>query len=65
MISSKILDIIENESQNKTKAKHWKERKENIQVGRRPAYMDKLTNKKTMQCHNKNKGLHNLSDEKL
>ena len=46
-ISTKILDDIENETLNKTKVKHWKERKENIQVGKRPAYMDKLTRK---QC---------------
>ena len=47
-ISTKILDDIENESQNKTKVKHWKERKDNILVGKRPEYMDKLTRK---QCN--------------
>ena len=47
-ISTKILDDIENETQNKTKVKHWKERKDNILVGKRPEYMDKLTRK---QCN--------------
>ena len=47
-ISTKILDDIENETKNKPKVKHWKERKENIQVRKRPAYMDKLTRK---QCN--------------
>ena len=47
-ISTKILDNIENETSNKTKVKHWKERKKNILVGKRPDYMDKLTRK---QCN--------------
>ena len=47
-ISTKILDDIENDTQNKTKVKHWKERKEIVLVGKRPEYMDKLTRK---QCN--------------
>ena len=47
-ISTIILEDMENETQNKTKVKRWKERKDNILVGKRPEYMDKLTRK---QCN--------------
>ena len=63
-ISTKILDDIENETRNKTKVKHWKERKENIQVGKKTG-LHGQTNKKTMQSHNKNKSLDARSEDKL
>ena len=63
-ISTKILDDIENETQNKTKVKHWKERKENRLVGKRPG-LHGQTNKKTMQCHNKSKILDARSEGKF
>ena len=47
-ISTKILDDIETETPNKTNAKNWEERKESKEVGKRPAYKDKLTRK---QCN--------------
>ena len=37
------LDNIANEAENKSKVRLWMEKRENIKVGKRPVYMDKLT----------------------
>ena len=47
-INTKIMDVIEYESETMTKIKHWKDRKMEIKVGKRPEYMKKLTRK---QCN--------------
>ena len=55
-INTKILDDIANEAENKSKVRHWMERRENIKIGERPTYMDKLTRKQcNVSAHNKDK----------
>ena len=47
-INTKILDDIANEAENKSKLRHWMERREDIIIGKRPGYMNELTRK---QCN--------------
>ena len=47
-INTKVMDVIETETEAMTKIKHWKDRKKSIRVGKRPEYMEKLTRK---QCN--------------
>ena len=47
-INTKILDDIANEAENKSKVRHWMERRENIKIEKRPGYMNELTRK---QCN--------------
>ena len=47
-IESKVQEEIENEAETKSKINHWKVRKESIEIGVRPKYMDKLNRK---QCN--------------
>ena len=47
-INTKVMDVIENETETMTKIKHWKDRKKEIRVGKRPEYMEKSTRK---QCN--------------
>ena len=42
------MDEIERETEEKTKIKHWREMKTDMQVGKRPQCMEKLTRK---QCN--------------
>ena len=44
-INSLIMEEIDNETEHKTKVKHWRERKINLKIGIRPDYMNKLTRK--------------------
>ena len=42
------MDVIENETETMTKIKHWKDRKKEIRVGKRPEYMEKSTKNNVM-----------------
>ena len=57
-INTKILDDIGNEAENKDR--HWMGSRENIKVGKRPPYMEKLTRK---QCNVKKMQEHQWSYE--
>ena len=56
-INSLILEGIDNEAEHKSKVKHWRERKINLKIGKRPDYMNKLTRKK-MQRNNQDNSIH-------